>query len=196
MRDIIQTPRLTLRPLALADAARVCELVGDYEVSKMLARVPHPYTMDDATAWLSTHPEMWRAGSDYPFAITTAFDGVIGVIGLHATTRLNDIAPDAIEVGYWLGQPYWGQGYATEAGLGLIAAFDTDMPGKPLVSGHFTENPQSGHVLEKLGFHYVGEVGAIFCVARGVEVPDFSMLRPAHNQSVQTLLDSERHPLL
>ena len=183
MRDIIHTARLTLRPFTLADAARVCELIGNFEVSKMLSRPPHPYSLDDAMSWLGTHQDLRSTGTDFPFAITTTADGVIGAIGLHATTRLSDIAPDAFELGYWLGQPFWGQGYATEAGVGVLAAFDADMPNKSIVSGHFTENPQSGHVLEKLGFQYVGGPGTIFCVARRADVPDMSMLRTAQNQS-------------
>ena len=139
MRDLIQTARLTLRPFTLADAARVCELIGNFEVSKMLSRAPHPYSMDDAISWLSQHAEMWRTGSDFPYAIITEQNELIGAIGLHATTRLEDIAPSAFEMGYWLGQPFWGQGFATEAGLGLIAAFDADVRGKPLVSGHLME---------------------------------------------------------
>jgi [ribosomal protein S5]-alanine N-acetyltransferase len=179
MRDIITTPRLTLRRFTMADAARVCELVGNFEVSKMISRAPFPYGIADATNWLSMHADMWASGNDFPFAITTPNDGIIGAIGLHATIRLANLAPNALEVGYWLGQPYWGLGYATEAGKGLLAAFDTDLGPNPLVSGHFTENPQSGHVLEKLGFHYAGEASTIFCVARQMEVPDLSMLRPA-----------------
>jgi [ribosomal protein S5]-alanine N-acetyltransferase len=179
MRDIITTDRLTLRPFTVADAARVCALVGNFEVSKMVSRAPYPYTIEHADQWLSTHEALHKAGTDFPYAITTARDGVIGAIGLHSTTRLADIAPDAFELGYWLGQPYWGQGYATEAGRGLLAAFDADLGPRLLVSGHFTENPQSGHVLEKLGFHYVGDPTTLFCLARQHDVPDVSMLRPA-----------------
>ena len=179
MRDTITSDRLTLRPLTMADAARVCELVGNYAVSKMISRAPYPYSLADANQWLATHAATRAAGTDFPYAIVTQGDGVIGVIGLHGSIRLSNLAPNAFELGYWLGQPFWGQGYATEAGRALLAAFDADLGPKPLVSGHFTENPQSGHVLEKLGFHYVGEPTTIFCVARQTNVPDVSMLRPA-----------------
>jgi [ribosomal protein S5]-alanine N-acetyltransferase len=178
MRDIITSARLTLRPFTLADAQRVCDLIGDFEVSKMLSRAPHPYLLDDAHNWLGGHAQMRAAGTDFPFAITTKADGVIGAIGLHGTQRLIDLVPDAFELGYWLGKAYWGQGYATEAGRALIAAYDKDV-GKAIVSGHFTKNPQSGHVLEKLGFHYAGQPSTIYCLARQMEVPDLSMLRPA-----------------
>jgi [ribosomal protein S5]-alanine N-acetyltransferase len=190
MRDIITSNRLTLRPLTLADAARVCELVGNYEVSKMISRAPYPYALEDANQWIGTHAAIRAAGTDFPYAITTLEDGVIGVIGLHASTRLSDVVTGAFELGYWLGQPYWGLGYATEAGHALIEAYDADLGPKPLVSGHFTENPQSGHVLEKLGFHYVGQPSTIFCVARQEEVPDLSMLRPALTKTPH----SERSP--
>ena len=179
MRDIITSDRLTLRPLTLADAARVCELVGNYDVSKMISRAPYPYALEDANQWIGTHAALRAAGTDFPYAITTQEDGLIGVIGLHASARLSDVVTGAFELGYWVGQPYWGLGYATEAGRALIAAFDADLGPTPLVSGHFTENPQSGHVLEKLGFHYVGDPTTIFCVARQMDVPDKSMLRPA-----------------
>jgi [ribosomal protein S5]-alanine N-acetyltransferase len=180
MRDIITSARLTLRPFTLADAARVCDLIGDFEVSKMVSRAPYPYRLEDAHNWLGTHAEMRAAGTDFPYAITTSDNGVIGAIGLHATQRLAHLAADAFELGYWLGKAYWGHGYATEAGRALIAAYDIDV-GKAIVSGHFTENPQSGHVLEKLGFHYAGVPSTIYCLARQMEVPDLSMLRPAPN---------------
>jgi [ribosomal protein S5]-alanine N-acetyltransferase len=193
MRDIITSARLTLRPFTLIDAPRVCDLIGDFEVSKMVSRAPYPYELEDAHNWLGSHAQMRAAGTDFPYAITTQADGVIGAIGLHATQRLTSLAPDAFELGYWLGKPYWGQGYATEAGRALIAAYDKDV-GKAIVSGHFTENPQSGHVLEKLGFHYAGQPSTIYCLARQMEVPDLSMLRPAATQSPTQAPNPERSP--
>jgi RimJ/RimL family protein N-acetyltransferase len=182
MRDIITSDRLILRPFTMADVPAVCALVGNYEVAKMLSRAPHPYSAADAEVWIAGHAQGRAAGTDFPYAITRAEDGVlIGCIGLHKPTRLQDIAPDAMEIGYWLGMPFWGYGYATEAGGALIGAYDQDLGPAPLVSGHFTENPQSGHVLEKLGFHYAGGQTTIFCVARNQEVPDLSMLRPSPN---------------
>lgn len=181
MRETITTDRLVLRQFTLADASRVCELIGKYDVAKMLSRCPHPYTMEDALGWLSSHAARWAEGTDFHFAITTPADGLIGCIGLHVTTTAEEKALGGFKVGYWLGKPYWGLGYATEAGRALLAAFDADLGPQPLVSGYFTENPQSGRVLEKLGFHYVGQPSPLFCVARGHEVPQRSMLRPAPN---------------
>jgi [ribosomal protein S5]-alanine N-acetyltransferase len=180
MRDIINSARLTLRPFTMADVPAMCPLIGDYDVAKMLARAPHPYLPEHGEMWISKHAENRATGTDFPYAITLAEDGtLIGGMGLSSTKRLEEVARGAFEIGYWLGKPFWNMGYATEAGSALIAAFDEDLGPAPLVSGHFTENPQSGHVLEKLGFHYVGEPTTLFCVARNEEVPDRSMLRPA-----------------
>jgi [ribosomal protein S5]-alanine N-acetyltransferase len=195
MRDIITSARLTLRPFTLADVPAVCALLGNYDVVKMISRAPHPYSEADGISWISTHAKGRAAGTDYPYAITLGEDGtLIGAIGLHITTRLQDIAPGSFEVGYWLGEPYWGHGYATEAGIALIAAYDEDLGPAPIISGHFTENPQSGHVLEKLGFHYVGEPTTIFCVARQEDVPDRSMLRPASTATSNPNPIPERSP--
>jgi [ribosomal protein S5]-alanine N-acetyltransferase len=190
MRDIITSDRLTLRPFTMADAARVCTLIGDFDVSKMLSRVAHPYTLEDAHSWLSMHPANRASGTDFPFAISTQDSGVIGAIGLHSGRSIVNDVQDAFELGYWLGKPYWGLGYATEAGRALLAAFDSDLGPRPLISRHFTENPQSGHVLKKLGFHYVGGNGIEFCVARQAEVTNRSMLRQPSTQA----LNPERSP--
>lgn len=190
MRDIITSARLILRPLTLNDAARVCELLCDFDVSKMISRAPFPYTIDDAHQWIGTHSAVRAGGTDFVYGITTQDDGVIGVIGLHTSNRLADLAAGAFELGYWLGQPFWGQGYATEAGRALLTAYDADLGPKPLVSGHFTENPKSGHVLEKLGFKYVGDPSTIFCVARQIEVPDRSMMREAASSPVLDMRDT------
>jgi [ribosomal protein S5]-alanine N-acetyltransferase len=192
MRDIITSARLTLRPFTLADVPAMCPLIGDFDVAKMLARAPFPYVPADGENWIGTHAQSRAAGTAYPYAITLTDTGAfIGGIGLHQTTGLQDMAPGPFEIGYWVGKPFWGNGYATEAGSALIAAYDEDFGPAPIVSGHFTENPQSGHVLEKLGFHYVGKPNTIFCLARKEEVAHRSLLRPP---STTTTANPERSP--
>ena len=143
----ITTERLVLRPLEKADLARLVTLVNSWNVARMLSRVPFPY--DDADGerflvFLAANPQ------EQTFAINDAA-GLVGCIGLH---------PDdagGIELGYWLGEPYWGRGYATEAGHALIRyGFETLRP-DILTSGHFVENLASSRVLQKLGFRYTGD---------------------------------------
>ena len=142
--------KMRLRPFALDDAPRVTELLNNWSVAAMLARVPFPYTEADGKAWISTHAETRKAGTDWPFAIEMK-QGLVGAIGIHQT------APDTMEFGYWLGEPYWNKGIATEAARTLINfAFDI-LAIEKLTAGHYTNNPASGRVLTKSGFEKTGE---------------------------------------
>jgi RimJ/RimL family protein N-acetyltransferase len=77
-----------------------------------------------------------------------------------------DVAP---EVGYWIGRPYWGRGYATEALEAGVIWASRNWRRRALVAGHFEDNPASGRVLEKAGFLYTGEVRKGFSRARNGE---------------------------
>jgi ribosomal-protein-alanine N-acetyltransferase len=136
-----------LRPPALADAARVSLLAGDYDVACMTGTIPHPYSEQMAAEWISG-----------------AIDGEEGVVfmierdgTLVGCTGYRAFGEDHAELGYWIGKPYWGQGYATEAVMTLVAhAFDVD--GFDYVTaGHFADNPASARVLRKLGFVTQGD---------------------------------------
>ena len=145
-----------LRPPALADAARVSLLAGDYDVACMTGTIPHPYSEQMAAEWISG-----------------AIDGEEGVVfmierdgTLVGCTGYRAFGEDHAELGYWIGKPYWGQGYATEAVMTLVAhAFDVD--GFDYVTaGHFADNPASARVLRKLGFVTQGDEMRD-CAARG-----------------------------
>ena len=75
------------------------------------------------------------------------------------------------EMGYWLGRPYWGQGYATEVAERALVWANRDWGRRYVMAGHFADNPASGQVLSKAGFLYTGEVRQLPSVARGGEVP-------------------------
>lgn len=156
----IRTSRLELRPPELGDAARISLLAGDYDVACMTGTIPYPYSEQEAAEWVqSVH-----AGEEgVAFSILRA-GALIGCTGYRA------FGNDHAELGYWLGKPYWGLGYATEAASALIAhAFETE-GFTFLTAGHFTDNPASARVIEKLGFVSVGgEVRD--CEARGAKVP-------------------------
>ena len=170
---VIRTARLMLRPMDLSDAARVALLVGDFAVSRMLAVVPHPYTVADAEGWIGRHAAWAETGDDFPFAIVAGEDGLVGCVGLARR------AEETYELGYWLGVPYWGRGYASEAGR---AALDWATEARGVTrfsSAHFVDNPASGRVLEKLGFAYTGVVEDHPCLARGHAMPSRIMRRHA-----------------
>jgi RimJ/RimL family protein N-acetyltransferase len=138
----IRTPRLLLRALTLADAPRLAQLAGDYDVASMTGTIPHPYSEEMAGKWIASA----LAGEEgVVFAIERS--GVlIGCTGYRA------FGPDHAELGYWVGKPYWGMGYATEAvGALILYAFETDGFAY-LTAGHFEDNPASERIIAKFGF--------------------------------------------
>ena len=68
----------------------------------------------------------------------------LGSCGLH-------LKDGRFELGYWLGKPFWGQGYATEAAKKLVSFAFHDLKATSLWAGWYHDNPASGRVLEKLG---------------------------------------------
>ena len=159
---ILQTERLLLRPPVAADISHFVPLLNDFDVSKNLAVVPHPYTEDDGCAFVVKTSNARVQGADYVFSILRKKDGVlIGVRGVHPEFDLS--------FGYWIGKPYWGQGYATEAAQRLARfAFD-ELSAKQLTAGWFHDNPASGRVLEKIGCKANGE-DEKNCLSRGTNV--------------------------
>lgn len=145
--SVLETQRLTLRRPTLADVKAIAMLANDRRVAENTRRLPHPYTASDAeefVAAVAAHPR------DTAFAITTRDDVLIGVVGLNAQD-------DGIyELGYWLGAPYWGHGYATEAARGAIDAAFEVCDADALVAGARVTNPASRRVLEKCGFQWTG----------------------------------------
>ena len=152
----IRTQRLLLRAPVLADAASISLLAGDYEVASMTGTIPHPYSEEMAVDWIQS----LHAGEEgVAFAIDRA-GALIGCVGYRATDKIH------AEMGYWIGKPYWGMGYATEAAQALILyAFQKENIAY-LTVGHFEENPASARVIAKLGFEPSGEV-LRDCAARG-----------------------------
>lgn len=150
MTPTLETERLLLRPFRPEDAVAVATLAGKWEVARMLSRVPHPYSREMAEAWIASHARLGESGEEFVFCIEC--DGAVaGSIGLQR--RLDGV----YELGYWLGEPWWGRGLATEAARHVVRfAFD-ELGATQLVSGHLADNPASGRVLEKCGFRYTGD---------------------------------------
>src|SRR5258706_16323989 len=150
MSVILETGRLLLRPPRAADISHFVPLLKDFDVAKNLSRVPHPYTEDDACAFIVSAAHGWSNGDDLAFGILRKAPAAhIGICGVHPARGW--------EFGYWLGKPYWGQGYATGAAGRLIAfAFD-DLGAAQLSAGWFSDNPASGRGARKLGFRPGGQ---------------------------------------
>jgi RimJ/RimL family protein N-acetyltransferase len=143
----IQTPRLVLRAPIRGDVPDLVRLADNRKIHEVLSRLPSPYTRADGIGFVEI---IAQRADERPYAIT--LDGsFIGVVGF---TYFKE-GPS--ELGYWLGEPFWGRGYMTEAARALLdAAFATGL--YPQVKSRaLASNTASLKVLEKTGFKRVGE---------------------------------------
>ncbi len=161
----IATERLVLRPLETRDRARLVKLANNWRVAKNLGTMPYPYTQAAADEWLAKQVELWKSGKSKPLAVTLSGE-LIGGVGVGVR---DDRGDDDWELGYWLGEPYWNRGYASEAAAALRDFAFEALKLERIVAGHFTDNHASGRVLTKTWFRYTSEVQR-YCLARGTNV--------------------------
>jgi RimJ/RimL family protein N-acetyltransferase len=175
--SVLETARLVLRAPRFGDAKPVAALASDRRIAENIARIPHPYGIDDAKEWI-------RAAISQPAVFVITIGGeVIGACGL-------DMPPpcppshagegrEGAEFGYWIGVPFWSCGYATEAGRGLIDHAFGDLGYEVLTASARVSNPASRRVLEKCGFEWTG-VGLcrIRAISSSVPVDRFRRERP------------------
>lgn len=147
----LESDRLILRPFLLSDAATVQRLAGDRAVADTTLTVPHPYADGMAETWIASHEGAWTRHEMATFAITEPEAGLIGAISLRI-----ELAHRRAELGYWIGVPYWGQGYATEAVRALITFGFGKLSLQRIYAQHFTRNPASGRVMERAGMRLEG----------------------------------------
>jgi len=151
-QPVLETPRLVLRPFTMDDVPEVTRLAGDPLIADTTANIPHPYEVKHAVEWIGTHEERFAKGTLFNAAIAGRDDGTLyGAVGL-------EIHPphDHAEIGYWVGVPYWGRGYATEASGALLAWAFGERRLHRVIGRHVARNPASGRVMEKLGMRREG----------------------------------------
>jgi len=148
----IETNRLILRPFSEADIPEIVRLLGDPAIAATTLNVPYPYSEEDARNWLAFQENERKAGAGYTFAIARRDDNqLIGAIDIRPNARHKKA-----EMGYWIGKPYWGRGYATEAARAIIRFGFEELGLNRIYATHFTENPASGRVMQKAGMQYEG----------------------------------------
>ena len=152
----LETERLTLRPFHRRDADEFARLAGDWPVASMTSDIPYPFTQKQALGWLAP------VRGEVRFAIEREGQ-LIGGTGFYRKKS------GAAELGFWLGRPWWGRGYATEAAQAVVRHGFRALRVPGFTSAHFVDNPASGRVLNKLGFMPTGR-GWIGCAARGYDV--------------------------
>ncbi len=143
----LKTERLILRPFEMSDVTDVRLLAGDRAIADTTLNIPHPYEEGMAEQWIRTHQPRFEAGELVNFAITMRADGeLVGAIGLVIERRF-----DRAELGYWVGRPYWRQGYCTEAGRSVLKFGFMELNLNRIHASHLCRNPASGRVMQKLG---------------------------------------------
>jgi RimJ/RimL family protein N-acetyltransferase len=156
-----KTRRLTLRQPLPSDAERLALYLDNFAVAGNLSRVPYPYRLADAKAWLRTwRPD--RPASETGFTIALDGEGLIGHVGFHEDEQ-------GTVIGYWLGEPYWNRGFMTEACAAALGWYFEVTGAASIASGVFHFNKASLAIQKKLGFAETGSSYRL-CLARGEEV--------------------------
>jgi RimJ/RimL family protein N-acetyltransferase len=156
--------RLRLRTPRPSDAAAIAQWANDPDVARMTTGIPHPYSRDQAEAFIDRATDLDPA-REALFALEAPGEGVVGLLGFHPNDE------GATEIGYWLGRPFWGRGWMTEAVDAALVWAAQAWGRRYVASGHFLDNPASGRVLIKAGFLPTGETRWRFCLARGEAAP-------------------------
>ena len=144
----VHTERLALRELRMDDAHAVAMRAGDKNVARFLIAVPSPYPVALAARWIQARIAWWPQARGLTLAITKhgAPNELIGTVSLRRYAR-----DRRAELGYWLGQEAWGQGYATEAADALVDLGFAHLGLQKIYAQVLDGNDASCRVLEKLG---------------------------------------------
>jgi RimJ/RimL family protein N-acetyltransferase len=148
----LRTARLLLRSFENEDIPAIVRLAGAKQIAATTLMIPHPYAEDDARNFLAKANEDFTEGLSAIFAISILpGHELCGAVGLHIAD-----SHKRAELGYWIGIPYWGRGFATEA-AGAAVAFGFETLGlHRIYAHHFSENTASQRVLEKIGMRHEG----------------------------------------
>lgn len=151
-RPTLVTRRLVMRAPNAGDIPALVELADNRHVAQMLARMPHPYGEAEARGFIAL-AQRRQPGASY--ALTLAAPGpengtFIGCAGLNVKDR-------GLELGYWIGEPYWKRGFATEAAHALVDLAFRETRIAVLNVSVRVINPASRRVIHKCGFQYAGQ---------------------------------------
>lgn len=165
---VLVTERLVMRPPHTDDAVEMAQLANNRRVADMLSRMPHPYGKAEAHDFIERTA---KRVTGCAYALALADNGAfVGGAGL-------DFRQHGLELGYWVGEPYWGNGYATEAAHALIDLAFRATEVEHVHASCRVVNSASRRVIHKCGFQYVGQ-GMIDSISAGrVPVERYSLDR-------------------
>jgi len=143
----------------MGDAPALQILLREWDVASTTGRIPHPYEEGMAEEYIRRILKDNNLGDKVVFAIIHRREGfLIGGISLEAERK----EAESMQLGFWIGKPYWNQGYCTEAAQ-VIMNYGFKVLGlHRIYARHFTRNPSSGRVLQKIGMKYEGTLRDAF----------------------------------
>lgn len=152
MNPTLRTKRLTLRPFNLTDADEVQRMASNYELYKTTLNIPHPYEEGMAEAWISSHDADLTERHLVTLALVRTEDNqLVGslTLGMMPKRKIG-------EIGYWIGQEFWNQGYGTEASQAIIHYGFSELGLNKIIGRHFSNNPASGKIMTNCGLSLEG----------------------------------------
>ncbi|WP_067726984.1 GNAT family N-acetyltransferase [Oceanobacillus damuensis] len=148
----ISAERLMLRLFETSDATEVTKLCNNYNIYKNTLYLPYPYVITDALSWIENHVSNFNDNRSYEFAVTDKITGKLyGAIALSNNQKFNHG-----EIAFWIGEEFWGSGYATEASHSILKFAFIEKQLHKVYARHFNSNPASGRVLHKIGMRKEG----------------------------------------
>jgi ribosomal-protein-alanine N-acetyltransferase len=149
---VLETERLVLRLITFEDIPDIQRLAGDKDVASQTSdsEIPQPGAEEQ---WFKKRQEEFEKGEAVDFVIIHRDEGtLIGAIGLGAEYKQDE----SMQLGYWIGKPYWNQGYCTEAARAVVKYGFDALHLNRIFARHFGSNPTSGRVMQKIGMKYEG----------------------------------------
>ena len=150
----IETERLWLTELLASDIPEIVQYAGNQKISDTTGNIPFPYAEKDAISWVNLAHQGFNHGTHAIFGIRRKPENeFIGGIGLTIETKFN-----RAEIGYWVAEPFWNKGYATEATQAVIKFGFEELGLNKLTSSHLAKNSASGRVMIKNGMVQEGRL--------------------------------------
>jgi len=190
---VIETARLRMRSYRVDDLADMVELAGNWEIARWTGTIPLPYTETDGRDWIAKVREDHATGRPRRFAVALKkTDRLIGGVGLDGSTGDGSAEP---ALGYWVGQPYWGNGYAREAAAAVIDYGFRTLGLETIRAYTDPGNAASQKVLQHCGLQHVGEIGLLEPTHQGERrAPLFRIARQAPPTEGEKTID--QHPAI
>ena len=148
----IITERLILKELKAVDILDIVKFASNKNISVFTLNIPFPYSEKDAIYWINLANQGFKNGTNMIFGIRLKPENkFIGGIGFSIEQRFN-----RAEIGYWIAEPFWRNGYATEATKAVIEYGFVNLSLNKFTSSHFSKNAVSGKVMENSGMFKEG----------------------------------------